>query len=225
MLIAIDTATRVMSMALHDGENLLAEQNWYTPNRYTEEIGPGLQHMLTICEVNMEDIVGVGVAVGPGSYTGVRIGVSFAKGLAATRNLPLVGISTLDVIAAGQPYYQSGVGLVAVVPAGRGRIIVKSYRWRKGQWTSRAEPRLLEWEDLFETIDGAACITGEVNRDGIEAIREAQENGLDIRLAPAANRMRRAGYLAEMAWEQLHAAGGDLQQFAAKKLLPTYMKA
>lgn len=224
MLIAIDTATRVMSMALHDGENLLAEQNWYTPNRYTEDLAPNLHNMLKTCEVDMDDLVGVGVSVGPGSYTGVRIGVAFAKGLASTRNLPLVGVSTLDVIARGQPYYQSGVGLVAVVPAGRGRIIVNSYRWRKGQWTSRAEPRLLEWDALFETIDGTACITGEINRDGIEAIRAAQADGLDVQIAPAANRMRRAGYLAEMAWAQLHDAGGDLSQFAAKKLLPVYMK-
>jgi tRNA threonylcarbamoyladenosine biosynthesis protein TsaB len=222
MLVAIDTATRIMSIALHDGDNLLAEQTWLTNNRHTIDLAPTVAAMLATCEVDLEDLVGVGVSVGPGSYTGVRIGVAFAKGLAAPRNLPLVGVTTADTIAAAQNY-QSGAGLVTVIPAGRGRIIVQSYRWRKGEWSGRTEPRLITWDELFASIDGPALIAGEINSDGLAAIRKAQESGIRVQVAPAANRMRRAGYIAQVAWDRLRQAAGDLEQFVHQKLAPVYV--
>ena len=224
MLIAIDTATDLMAVALHDGDKVLYEQNWIAGKRHTVDLAPMIHQMLQACDVALDDLIGLAVCIGPGSYTGVRIGTALAKGMAAPRGLPLVGIDSLDILAAGQPYYQSGTGLVAVVAAGRGRVIVRSYRWRKGEWNSRAEPRLMEWDALLSTIDGAACITGEINQHGMEAIRAAQSADLPITIAPAANRMRRAGYLAEIGWQRLHKAGGDLSAFAAEKLLPIYVK-
>jgi len=223
MLIAIDTATRMMSIALHDGDNILCEQTCMTDNRHTTDLAPAVRAMLNTCEVDMQDLVGLAVCVGPGSYTGVRIGVAFAKGMAAPRNLPVVSMTSLDIIAVQSPY-QSGTGLVAVVPAGRGRIIVKSYRWRKGEWTSRAEPRLLEWDELFASIDGPAIITGEISGSGLSAIRTAKANGLPVEVAPAVHRLRRAGVLAEVAWDKLHHAGGDLSSFAYGKLTPVYVQ-
>ena len=193
MLLAIDTATRIMSLALHDGEALLAEQSWNTRNRHTVELAPAIQTMFNSLEMSVADLTGLGVSIGPGSYTGLRIGVAFAKGLAASQGLPLVGVTTLDTLAAGQPHHQSGMGLIAVVQAGRGRIIVQSYRWRKGRWTSRVEPRLMDWAVLLETIDGPAYITGEVNEDGREAIVAAQKTDLKIAIVPPAHRLRRAG--------------------------------
>ena len=121
MLLAIDTATRIMSLALHDGDTLLAEQSWNTRNRHTVELAPAVLNMLNSLEMSVADLAGLGVSIGPGSYTGLRIGVAFAKGLAAAHRLPLVGVTTLDTLAAAQPHHQSGMGLIAVVQAGRGR--------------------------------------------------------------------------------------------------------
>src|SRR5690606_17578892 len=98
---------------------------------------PAIQRLLLRCEASVEDLSALAVSIGPGSYTGLRIGVALAKGLAAARNLPLVGITTLDTLAAGQPYLSSNHGLIVVVQAGRGRVIVKTYRWRKGRWGSQ----------------------------------------------------------------------------------------
>jgi len=175
------------------------------------------------CAVGMDDLTGVAVSVGPGSYTGVRIGVAIAKGIAAAQNLPLIGVSTLDILAAGQPHIKSGSALIAVVQAGRGRVIVKSYRWRKGKWTSRAEPKLLNWDALIETIDGAAVISGEINENGFAAIEDAQAMDIPIIVAPAVNRLRRAGFLAETAWEMLNASD-DHSKFDPALLLPVYVK-
>lgn len=224
MLLAIDTATHVMSLALHDGKNLLSEQTWLTPNRHTIELTPAVQTMLRMCEVSVIDLTALAVCTGPGSYTGLRIGVAMAKGMAAVKSLPLIGMTSLDILAAGQPYYQSGAGLIPVVQAGRGRIIINTYRWRKGKWASHAEPRLMDWETLLNSIDGPAQITGEIDDPGMDAIKNAQAKDLPVTIAPPAYRLRRAGFLAEYAWEKLRDAGEDRSAFAPARLLPVYIK-
>lgn len=222
MLLAIDTATRFLSLALHNGQELIAEQTAKIGNHHTTELAPTLATLMASCDVSANDLTALAVSIGPGSYTGVRIGVAMAKGLATVNALPLVGVSTLDVLAAGQPYFQSN-GLITVVQAGRGRIIVRSYRWRKGRWTSRAEPEIMDWEHLLDSIDGSAYISGEVNQDGMDAISAAQAKGVPLTLVPAANRLRRAGFLAEVAWEQLNESD-DHSAFAPARLIPVYLK-
>jgi tRNA threonylcarbamoyladenosine biosynthesis protein TsaB len=223
MLLALDTATRFISIALYDGTNLVAEQTWQSYNNHTVQLAPAVFTLLDSSDLEMEDLTAIGVSIGPGSYTGLRIGVSLAKGLASARKLPLVGVTTLDTLAASQPYYQSGSGLVIVVQAGRGRVIVKTYRWRKGQWASRTEPQLMDWNGLLAHIDGPALISGEIDEEGMDILRQAQSDNLPITLAPGAHRMRRAGFLAQTAWDILHSAA-DKSAFTAARLIPIYIK-
>lgn len=219
MLLAIDTATQVMSLALHDGRSLLAEQTWHTANNHTGELAPGVRLLLARCNATVDDLKVLAVSTGPGSYSGLRIGVAMAKGMAAAHHLPLVGVSTLDTLAAGQSHFQST--LIVTVQAGRGRVIVGRYQWRKGRWGQRGEPQLMEWETLFENIDGPTHLTGEVNEKGYQALLLAQERGVPVTLAPAAYRLRRAGFLAEEAWARYNA---DRSGFPAAKLVPFYIK-
>lgn len=224
MLLAIDTATRIMSIALHDGDNLIAEQSWRGSQRHTVELAPAIHSIMATCEVERSQLTALGVSIGPGSYTGLRIGVALAKGMAAAAGLPLVGVTSLQTLAMGQPYFRSGVGLITVVQAGRGRLIVQSFHWHHDRWMERTEHRLMTWDELLQTIDGPAFITGEVDPKGKEAIHAAP-NADQITIASPANRMRRAGYLAEYAWEQLREAGDDRSAFAAERVLPVYIQA
>ncbi|HEX2908079.1 MAG TPA: tRNA (adenosine(37)-N6)-threonylcarbamoyltransferase complex dimerization subunit type 1 TsaB [Phototrophicaceae bacterium] len=219
MLLAIDTATQIMSLALHDGRKLLAEQTWHTANNHTIELAPAIQAILKHCGVTFNDLNALAVSTGPGSYSGLRVGVSLAKGLAAAQQLPLVGVSTLDTLAAGQPYYQGC--LLVVLQAGRGRIIVARYQWRKGRWGSRGEPQLMEWGTLFSSIDGTAYLTGEISDEGYTALEKAQAENVPITLVPSAYRLRRAGFLAEEAITRLSSGKAG---FEAAKLVPIYIK-
>jgi tRNA threonylcarbamoyladenosine biosynthesis protein TsaB len=220
MLLAVDTATQTLSLALHDGDQLHAEQTWYSPNAHTVELAPAIRSMLTRADVPIAALKALAVSTGPGSYTGLRIGVALAKAIASARGLPLVGVSSLDALATGQPHFQGG--LIAVVLAGRGRVIAASYQWRKGRWKQRHEPQLMNWETLIASIDGPACLTGEVDAAGRSAIRAAQATSAPIVLAPAAARLRRAGYLAEEAWARLNEAGDDA--FAPAGVVPVYVQ-
>lgn len=223
MLLAIDTATQYVGLALHDGRDLLAESSWHTANNHTVELVPAVRVLLERANLEPSALSALAVSTGPGSYTGVRIGVAVAKGLAAARNLPLVGVGVLDVLAAGQPHFQGG--LVAVAGAGRGRIIAATYQWRKGRWKTRHDPALLTWDELIASIDGPAYITGEITDIGHNVIDAARENNLPITLAPAAFRLRRAGFLAEEAWARMRETTGVLREvFNASTVVPVYVK-
>ena len=198
MLIAIDTATANASLALHDGFQVWVEHTWTSPRRHTVELLPRLVAALEQLGLGAEHLSGVAVTRGPGSFTGLRVGMAVAKGLALARGLPLVGVPTLDVVAAAQG--RDRRPLCAVLQAGRRRICVAIYRWRSGEWRMRKEPRLTTWSALVEETTSPTLFCGEVNPAGAEALATLGELAV---LLPAAARLRRAGFLAEVAWRRL----------------------
>lgn len=222
MLLAIDTATRQISLALHDGQILIAEHTWPSENKHTVQLAPAISRLLEQCGLTPKDLTAFAVATGPGSFTGLRIGVAAAKGMAGAVKAPLVGIGTLDVAAAGYPGGLSHA-LVAAAAAGRGRIVVQSYAWRKNEWKARSKMRLTDWVGLIESLDGAATITGDIDSAGLAALKTAQGSGIPVMVAPAAFRLRRAGVLAELAWAQLH-ANPQVGAFDPALVTPVYVK-
>lgn len=223
MLLAIDTATAMMGLALHDGRDLMAESHWRTAQNHSVELAPAVERMLSQAGLKPRDLSAVAVCTGPGSYTGVRIGVALAKGLASARGIPLVGIGALDALAAGQPYFQGG--LIAVAGVGRGRIVASAYHWRGGRWKARRSPELMTWSALLASVDGPACITGEIDDAGHEAIAAARAEGATVLLMRAGFRLRRAGFLADEAWARLRESQRALrEEFAPANVKPVYVK-
>jgi len=224
MLLAIDTATQIMSIALHTGDTLLSEVTMKIGRNHSAYLAPMIQQILEQAEVSADELTAMAVSTGPGSYTGLRIGVALAKGMAAVNGIPLVGISTLDTIASGQTYYNTRHTLVVVVPAGRGRVISGTYRAKKGRWVADDDPMLQPWDELLGGVEDRIYLTGEITSQGLEAITEAQDNGIKVTLIQPADRLRRAGFLAEEAWRQLRNEAEE-HDFSADKVMPVYMKA
>jgi tRNA threonylcarbamoyladenosine biosynthesis protein TsaB len=202
MLLAIDTATRSVSLALSDGQNILAESTWNTANHHTVELTPALHDLLARAGVSPSSLTALAVTRGPGSYTGLRIGMSLAKGLAlaATPPLPIVNIPTLDVTAVAQPHHTDR--LCAVAQAGRKRINAGTYQWVEDQgWLAEGDPFITVWTELLDVLKGDWQIAGEIDATGREALSHAPH----ILVASPAAGLRRAGYLAELAHRQLAA--------------------
>ena len=220
-LLAIDTATQLISLALHNGQQILAERTWHSENHHSVELAPAVHAMLVSACLTPGDLSALAVSIGPGSYTGLRIGVALAKGMASALRLPLVGVSTFDTLAAEQP--QTANTLILVLPAGRGRILVARYHWRKGEWKERSEAQNIDWKMLIDSIDNPATISGEISPEGQRAIEAAQQRGLPITLTPAVLRLRRAGFLAEIAWTRLR-ENDDPLAFEAAAVAPVYVK-
>jgi tRNA threonylcarbamoyladenosine biosynthesis protein TsaB len=199
MLVAIDTATGYASLALHDGFQVRGEHTWESPRRHTVELLPRLVATLDQLDVNAEHLSGIAVTRGPGSFTGLRVGLAVAKGLALARGLPLIGVPTLDVTAAAQG--RDRRPLCAVLQAGRGRICAATYRWQDGEWRTEEDPRLTTWSTLVEETASPTLFCGEIDPAGADALGTLGELGV---LLPAAARLRRAGFLAEIAWQRLN---------------------
>ncbi len=204
MLLALDTATRVISLALHDGKRVRYENTWHSANNHTIELYPAIDHALTVNALRPADLSGIAVARGPGSFTGLRIGISAAKGLILAHELPLLAVPTLDIVAAGVPVFD-GV-LAAVLQAGRGRICVQRYTWGGEAWSPEGEAVIMAWHALLTGIERPTLVAGEINEEGHNALVAASG---PVHSAPGAIALRRAGYLAEIGWQRLRAGQID----------------
>lgn len=204
MLLAIDTASRLISVALHDGCRLNLESTWHTANNHTIELAPAIQRALTQAQVTAADLTAVAVSQGPGSFTGLRIGLGMAKGLAMAQQIALVAVPTLDILAAGIPAFDGA--LVAVLQAGRGRICAQRYHWQGDRWLPVEEAAITTWERQIEAVEQNTVFAGEIDETGC-ALLDASERPV-TRLCGALA-LRRAGFLAELAWARVNAGETD----------------
>jgi tRNA threonylcarbamoyladenosine biosynthesis protein TsaB len=217
MLLAIDTATSFAGLALYDPENLqyLGEETWRSANRHTVELMPRIVRLMDQQGISSTDLTGVAVSLGPGSFTGLRIGLGVAKGLALACRLPLVGIPTLRVIA--EPHMTQRLPICAILQAGRGRICAGHYLRRKGRWRRKGEYRLTTLAELCEEFEGQALFCGELEASDIALLLDRL--GPAIKIATPAASLRRAAFLAELGWHRLSRGDSD----NAATLSPIYL--
>ncbi|HDN79220.1 MAG: tRNA (adenosine(37)-N6)-threonylcarbamoyltransferase complex dimerization subunit type 1 TsaB [Chloroflexi bacterium] len=203
MLLAIDTSTKLSSLALFDGEEILAEESWHSYNSHTVQLMPRLIRMVETHRASPEDLRVIAVALGPGSFTGLRIGLAVAKGLALSLNAALVGIPTLDFLT--YPFAYQSKEVWGVLEAGRDRIYTAGYKRVGKKWKRLTEYMALYWEELPEKIAGKQVIfCGEINPRGKALIKEHFGNRAMV--AEPAFSIRRASFLAQIAY-QLWKAG------------------
>lgn len=199
MILAIDTATRWTGLALHDGTNIIAEHGWRAVNTQTIELAPAVQQMWHRAGVLPGEIDGVVVAIGPGSYTGLRVGLGFAKGLALTLPVALIGVPTLDIVAAAVPKLTGK--LVVIAEAGRTRICAGTYAWQQRHgWQPVSLPTIHTWESLLDSTEGKVTFAGETVTEHSRQIRAADKN---FQVLHATAGVRRAGYLARIGVQRL----------------------
>lgn len=205
MLLAIDTATRNASIALYDAHQVWAERTWFSDYNHTVELMPNIVDMFRLLRLEPARLRGVAVAIGPGSFTGMRIGLSVAKGLCLALGIPIKGIPTLDVVA--QPFAGSDLPVCAVVHAGRGRFCAAVYRSVDGQWSRQGEFQLVTPDRLPALAEGRTIFCGELDEEARQAVQSAL--GKRAVIATPAQSVRRAAVLAEMAWPALVSGQGD----------------
>ncbi|RFU69235.1 tRNA (adenosine(37)-N6)-threonylcarbamoyltransferase complex dimerization subunit type 1 TsaB [Peribacillus saganii] len=128
--LAIDTSTYTLGIAVVDGEKVLGELMTNLTKNHSVRVMPAVETLMKECGVKASQLEKIIVASGPGSYTGVRIGVTIAKTLAWTLNIPLTGVSSLEVLAANGRYFD---GLVSpLFDARRGQVYTGLYSFQNG---------------------------------------------------------------------------------------------
>jgi tRNA threonylcarbamoyladenosine biosynthesis protein TsaB len=217
MLLALDTATHMAGLALYDEAQswVLVEQMWYSADNHTVELMPRLVRAMEQQKISADDLTGLVVSLGPGSFTGLRIGLGIAKGLAMARDLPIVGVPTLEVVV--RPLQVQRLPIWAILQAGRGRICAGYYVRRKGRWRRQGPLRLTTLDELCAEVKEPAVFCGEIDIQGRDLIH--QRLGAEVTVATPAASPRRAAYLAELGWERLRRGDSD----DAATLSPIYL--
>jgi tRNA threonylcarbamoyladenosine biosynthesis protein TsaB len=217
MLLAVDTATKRIGIALYDGVEVLHEAVWQSPFRHTVELTPAIEQALKSANLTIKNIKAVALTIGPGSYTGLRIGAAAAKGLAMARSIPLIAISTFDVMAFSLPTIEDHQ-LAVVLQAGRGRISVGWYEILDNVWQTAREPELLTAQDFSKKIRTPTYVCGELDEETRSILGRKRKN---VKIASPAHSLRRPSFLAEMAWQRWQAGDVDNPQTLAPIYLQT----
>ncbi len=150
MLLAFETSAKAAGVALMDGDILLGESYQNTGLTHSQTLLSMAEDLLKTCGKTPEDITAVAVASGPGSFTGVRIGVAAAKGFAWGRELPCYGVSTLEAMARGLGVY-NGLVLCAM-DARRDQTYTALFRFAAGEMTRLLEDSAISFAELENLI-------------------------------------------------------------------------
>jgi tRNA threonylcarbamoyladenosine biosynthesis protein TsaB len=203
MLLALDTSTTQLGIALYDGTRVLAEHLWVSKARHTTELAPFVAQMLKQTGKSMSDVTALGVAIGPGSFTSLRVGLAFVKGLSLSRDLPIVGIPTLDVVAA--PLAVTELPLGCVLAAGRGRLALGWYHATENKWAAEGRALVTTAQAVATETASPIVLTGELTA----AERHVLSQNPKIHLISPALGTRRPGILAELAFARWQAGESD----------------
>ena len=213
MLLAVDTSTAQVGLALYDGAQVIGEYAWRSSQRHTVELAPAVAEVLARCGVTMDDVKVLGVALGPGSFTSLRVGLALVKGIAFSRHIPVIGIPTLDILANALP--ASKLPLGTAIQAGRGRFAFGWYKSSKNGWQAQASARVVTVEEIKDEVKSPTLVCGEFTSED----RQKLHMNEDVHLTPPAQSLRRPAVLAELAWKRWQA--GDVDDEAT--LAPIYL--
>lgn len=203
--VALDSSTDVAGLALAREGRILAELSWECRRNHSVELLPRLEALMKDNRVDWGCVNLIIVATGPGSYNGLRVGVSTAKGLAFGLGVPVVGISTLEVIA--YPHTFAGLPACALLPAGGGEFCAAVYRQIDGVLQNTLAPQIISLDRLCQAIEGRTIFSGELTPEAVDTLCNLL--GPKMIIPPPASRLRRAGFLAELGLRRFQAGGCD----------------
>jgi tRNA threonylcarbamoyl adenosine modification protein YeaZ len=214
MILAIDASTDNASLALVQDSKLLAEADWRCEQNHSVELLPHLAHLLDEAKADVKSISAVIVARGPGSFNGLRVGISTAKGLAFSLGIPIIGISSLEVVAYG--HAETGLPVCPVFNAGRGEVAAAIYQHKDSNWSRLVAEHITTVDALCSGITGKTIFCGEFASQVAGELKKKLEEKAVI----AATEPHRARLLAELGKRRLDA--GDYDDAAT--LQPLYLR-
>jgi tRNA threonylcarbamoyladenosine biosynthesis protein TsaB len=213
-ILSIDTSTGQGGVALYDGL-MLSTRSWPADRSHTTTLLTEIHHLLDRAEISVRELAAVAIAIGPGTFTGLRVGFGVAKGFHLASGVPLIGVPTLE--ASALAFASCGTPVVAIVGAGRGRVVWARYESSPAGLIQSHAPRNGTLSELVAELDGSGplLLTGEVDEDQAKLF-----DSIDgVSIPPLALRMRHPGAIAELAWRRWRAGLVD----DASAIEPVYL--
>jgi len=205
-ILAIDTSSDWVGVAVSDHDRMVQE-NWWSGREQTRQVLAVIDRLMRANHLNPMDLAAVVVAIGPGSFSGLRVGIGITEGIELAAGCPVVPVNTFVATFASLEDQQYGIG---VIRAGRNRLV-----WAHSSDVSQHRSGTID--DLIATVepDSGIAVAGEINDDEAERLRV--ERGAVIHSAPA--RYRQAGALISAGRALLYAGGIS----AGAPIQPTYL--
>ena len=212
LILAFETSAKAASVALMEGTKLLGESYQNTGLTHSQTLMVMAEDVLKQCGKSAQDVQAVAVAEGPGSFTGVRIGVAAAKGYAWGKEIPCYGVSTLEAMAESLGIYEGFV--CPVMDARRSQVYNTLFYVNRGVVERHREDRAISLADLkddLEHLDGPIYLVG----DGATLTYNTLKDSIDELILPPEHRMHQRAVgvglvAARMAAEGLAPSGGEL---------------
>jgi len=157
-ILAVDTATTSCSVALFADRQLLAEEVYTAGKTHSRHLLSIIQGILDRCETSPEELNRIAVTRGPGTFTGLRIGISTVKGLAAALGVPVLGVSSLTALA--YPLLWTRQPVVAMIDARRGEIYYACYSQKGGSVEADGTPRVAAPEAAVADLPESGILVG-----------------------------------------------------------------
>lgn len=218
-VLAIDTSSTSATCAIINDEKLIVEYTLNNKLTHSQTIMPMIEEALKSCDLKPEDIDVFAAAKGPGSFTGLRIGIATINGLAQATNKNVVGVSTLHALAFNVPYCEGIV--VPIIDARRDRVFTAVYKWVNGNLHMIKEQDVLEVKELIKILEERPEKIVFVG-DGILTYRSVLKESLGdkVLFAPKNASVSRASSVAELAMSQ--AKAGKIESYF--ELVPEYLR-
>jgi len=217
MILGLDTSTEILGLALLKEGQVVSAFSLVLGRRHSEHLPGLLDRFLTESGADLSQLTGLAVSIGPGSFTGLRVGLSLAKGLASALNLPLVGVPTLKALA--WPYARARIPVCALLDARKGEVFCALFREQNGSWVRMTPDRALSPERLADEIREPTLLVG----SGVRIYRDFFTNRLGP-LAVFADPNPEApppSDIAYLGWQRLQAGERD----DVSTLEPSYVRA
>jgi tRNA threonylcarbamoyladenosine biosynthesis protein TsaB len=159
LLLTVDTSTTAGSVAVSRGETLLGEVLLNVKSTHTDRLLLTLRQLLSDTGLQLTDLDALAVVLGPGSFTGLRVGVATVKGLALAMGKPVLGVSTLQTLAMQVPFPRHP--LCVLLDARKNEVYVGLYRWEGGRPVPIRPEMVIAPEQLLEALEGETLFTGD----------------------------------------------------------------
>ena len=212
-ILAIDTSALTATVAILSEDTLLGEISTTTKLTHSQTIMPMIDELLKKVNLDISDIDLFACSEGPGSFTGLRIGIGTIKGLAYGLGKPVVGVSTLEALAHNIAF--SDFVIAPIMDARRGQVYNALYKWNDGKLTCIEEPRALSIEELCDELKEKAVFVG----DGVNVHKKriTEIMGENALFAPPHHLFQRAGSVAFAALDKKPSDAAELTAVYLRK--------
>lgn len=210
--LTIDTTTKVTALALAEDGRVIAEGFLHTTKTHSERLIPMLEQLMGAAAWSLQDLEAIGVVRGPGSFTGIRIGIATAQGLAQVLKVPLVGVLSLDTLAwAG---FGRNEAIVPILDARKNEWYTARYQWKSGEKKADCltPPQALApdvWLEQLSQMEGTFCFVGDAAPKA-ETIIKARLGDRAV-ILPEYESLPRGAYAAQAVWQRWQENGGEEQ--------------